>query len=385
MKDSLKDIKYSNLTNSFKSYYPEALSNGLLIEFGNDKVRDFLNARIVYENTNGIEISSVSINNSAFPVKDRETSLRYDDVYPNINLRVGNMNSLRKTDYFIENNSFIENIPEGVNKVIFEEGFELPVGWTAVMKDQKIMILDESQNYVAHYETPKVFEFTLNDELPNTSNGDLPYVGFELKQNGTIYTLRIIVEAAWLNSPNRTFPIVIDPDVTVDQTSYAYTYNDISSNSPKEIPINISSSATVSGVVTDYDVYIFDGFSAYNGLGAPVWYWEGQGYLWYSQYPQFVPLTSTAASGSSRTFPNGSVSGYFVNFDNTSNFDCEDVNQNFTYTIGNTNSLPAYVGWYYYTKISYVDLSSVSASASASLVCEVGTVNLSSTPSSTSA
>ncbi|MDC1361918.1 GEVED domain-containing protein [Crocinitomicaceae bacterium] len=381
----IEGYKYSNLTNSFKSYYPEALSNGLLIEFGNEKMRDFLNARIVYENTNGIEISSVSINNSAFPVKDRETSLRYDDVYPNINLRVGNMNSLRKTDYFIENNSFIENIPEGVNKVIFEEGFELPVGWTAVMKDQKIMILDESQNYLAHYETPKVFEFTLNDELPNTSNGDLPYVGFELKQNGTIYTLRIILEAAWLNSPNRTFPIVIDPDVTVDQTSFLYTYNDMSSNSPKEIPINMSSSATVSGVVTDYDVYIFDGFAAYNNMGVPVWYFEGQGYYSYSQYPQYVPLTSTAASGSSRQFPNGSVSSYFVNFDNTSNFDCEDVNQNFTYTIGNTASLPASVGWYYYTKISYVDLSSISASASASLVCDGGTVNLSSTPSSTTA
>lgn len=208
---------FKNTTNSHKTFYPSNSSGSIRTILPNGiELVDMKDMRMYYE-SNGQATQIQDIQSKQGLVNFNE--LTYANVYGSgIDLRLTQNTKQRKMDYIIQSQSALNNIPNGADFLVFEEKVILPSGFSAQLLDNEILLKDQSGNLIAKYESPIFKDTPLphnhNENEHNHSSEESEFVGsYEIVQNGVAIIIKTKVPLSWLNSPERNFPLVIDPTI----------------------------------------------------------------------------------------------------------------------------------------------------------------------------
>lgn len=190
---------FENIHNSHKTYFPATSSGHIQTVLENGAVlKDMLNMKMYFEG-NGQILQAQNIQSKSGAVNFNE--LTYAGVYGNgIDLRLTQHTSKRKMDYVIQSLSALGTIPNGATDLVFEETVQLPLGWTAELRDNVIYLLDVSGKVQAQYEKPVYSDTPIekskseaNDEKKIDEGSTLKSqsIGLYLiSQNGNILTIQ---------------------------------------------------------------------------------------------------------------------------------------------------------------------------------------------------
>ena len=135
VEDNNSIYKFSNLNNTFKSYYPENIQNGFKTVLNGQELLEMRNATMYYE-SNGQKLDIQNINNSQGSVNGNK--LTYEKVYGNaIDLHVTQSGGKRKLDYIIQDRSSINEAYSNAEYLVFSEEIVLPMK-SEIFKSMKI-------------------------------------------------------------------------------------------------------------------------------------------------------------------------------------------------------------------------------------------------------
>ncbi len=311
------DYQYVNASNSFKSFLPQQIEKGFVAEFASGKyLKDLINPRI-YAEKEGKFYGEKNMQTSIVEVQ--ENKALYKNVYDLINLAVEMDYGRRKTDYVIRSLNALDNFPEDAEYLVFEEELQLPNSWKAKLEEGVILFIEGADSVVARYDLPILIESNARRSSPNNLgdvsgiNAHEKYSGklifFELLEYNGSYLLRTKVNMSWLRSSQRTFPIIVDPDL-VFGTEPGYIL-DQSWPSPPYQPTALTSSpvapvgSTIDDVSIDisylfpqpadltYTIEMFD--SGADG-------WNGNEVAIFANGSQILSTTLPSGSNMSRTF-----------------------------------------------------------------------------------
>ena len=232
-----------NESNPMKSYFSTNLTNGFrtVFEKGNH-FADMLNAKMFFEDANGNILAPQNINQSTSPTYSGSNVLKYVDAYSGINLDIQIDAAVRKLNYVIEDESFVNGIPDEAEYIVFEEYFT-GTNLYAIQVDKEILILSETnEELIATIPAPIVRDNS-NKKL---SQDDFPISEFILEESNGMYKLQLRVGTDWIKSQQRNFPIFIDPTTAGATTSRLET----PSSSCFSGSSTISASTSASGDIT---------------------------------------------------------------------------------------------------------------------------------------
>ncbi|WP_438848863.1 RHS repeat domain-containing protein [Anaerocaecibacter muris] len=138
-----------------------------------------------------------------FALKDREPSdVRFANIINNCDL-----------EYLVENNRLKENIIVNAKSEAYEYLFNLNLGkLEARMSGKQIELYDAATNEVK-FLIPAPYMYDMANEQSDA-------VEYMLEGSAGNYTLRVIADEAWINSDARQFPVVIDPQIMGNTTSF---------------------------------------------------------------------------------------------------------------------------------------------------------------------
>ena len=312
----LSDYQYVNATNSFKSYFPQQINKGFIAEFASDQYfLDLINPRI-YAEKEGIILYEQSMHNSMIEIN--ENKALYENVYDFVNLSVEMDFGRRRTDYIIESPNALDEFPLDTEYLVFEEELQLPHSWKAKFEAGMILFIEGKDSIVARYDLPILIEpnasrlssKAANAIEPNKFHGE-ELIFFELKEHNGTYILRTKINMSWLRSPQRTYPIIVDPDLVfgtkigyiTDQTWPSQYQPMLLTSAPSapvgstidDVSIDITPRFIVPSDVT-YSIEMFD--SGANG-------WNGNGISLFANGSQVLSTTLPFGSTVSRFFTVG--------------------------------------------------------------------------------
>ena len=254
-----------NETNSFKAFLPQNISSGLLSEFsGDERFQDMVSARM-YTESNGLIIdAALAMNNSSMNV--RENVVNYPEVYSGVDLEIQVENSRRKSDYIIRSESFLNNISQEADYLVFEETVVLPMNWSAQIKEGRVEFKDGRGLLLAAYDTPRIkdasgIEMVNSSDLIADTKAAEGTIFFSLVQEGSIYKLKTNVSIEWLRSPERSFPITVDPDLVTGSVGPAYLYDQNYPSSFVRSLEMVVSTAPSGSIISDVDFTIYSAWS----------------------------------------------------------------------------------------------------------------------------
>ena len=216
------NYKLSNVTNQIKCFYSENLSDGSLVLFENgNELKDMLDMKFYFVE-NGVNVSNnyeISGNNFVIDYND----LTYKNVHSNsLDVKVSQHMFGRSLDYILKSSDILNGVSSSATHMVFEESVVLPNGWSASIVNGEI-ILNNPYSINAKYTVPIVLDSKSGD-MKSESQYELPF--FEISQTNNILIIKTLVDMNWLRSPDRQFPIYIDPDLSTgtsgDDTGYLY-------------------------------------------------------------------------------------------------------------------------------------------------------------------
>ena len=243
---------FKNEHNSHKTYYPATAKGSLkTVLKGGEVLHDMLDMNM-YFFVNGNKEQIQTIKNEKGIVEVNK--LLYPNIYGNgIDLQLTQETSKRKMDYVIHSLSALGSIPSNASHLVFEETVELPLGWTAELKDNIILLRDIMGEIKALYEKPyledapkidvsesNVKSYERNSKTidhVNNSLSQLKSIGeYTIEQDGKSLTIQTSVTIEWITDTERRFPVKIDPTVNVipnnatNWTGFVYDDGDYVSN-----------------------------------------------------------------------------------------------------------------------------------------------------------
>ncbi len=138
-----------------------------------------------------------------FALKDREPSdIRFANIINNCDL-----------EYLVENNRLKENIIVNAKSEAYEYLFNLNLGkLEARMSGKQIELYDAATNEVK-FLIPAPFMY----DMANKQSDAVEYM---LEGSAGNYTLRVVADETWINAAERQFPVVIDPQIMGNTTSF---------------------------------------------------------------------------------------------------------------------------------------------------------------------
>lgn len=206
---------YAALENSYKTYYPADLNNQspVLIVAGNE-IKERVNA--LYFSGNGLDMSKIEpqqVHSSTL----ESNSITYSNYFQGADLKYTQLNDARKMDVVIQNKSFLNNVPQGVEHIEISEVIELPIDWYLQKSEHGLSIFSKSKGAeVAFIPNPSAVETQATDKNYD-SETDLMVFGklsFEEIEAGK-YEIRTAFPINWLLDKSRNFPVSLDPTINV--------------------------------------------------------------------------------------------------------------------------------------------------------------------------
>ena len=223
------DYAYYNKWNHFHTYYG-AQNQGVMLEFPNGgNISLWQNARIMWLDANGNEVRGASPQ-----TLDLRTNLpavngskvTYQAAFDGIDAQIEQLGTGIESSFLIQNASSLANAPQNATFLAFVEeiqaqGLTLKEIQNENGEISKVALINAQGEKVITYEVPHFwakYNHSLNKEVYDTPK----------KITGTYKIqgnkLMLLVPTAWLLSPERAFPITIDPVINVyPQVSTAWS------------------------------------------------------------------------------------------------------------------------------------------------------------------
>ncbi|HOZ50350.1 MAG TPA: hypothetical protein PLU17_00715, partial [Chitinophagaceae bacterium] len=204
---------YYNGTNSFKTYYPQNPFSG--------KVYTSLHEGEMNENIESVYAIDQNGNivyqfqaNSTQEISLENGSIVYNNVFPSTSIRYSQGSDGRKFDIVLQNQQSLNNIPTNAAYLVIKEKVTIPSGWSVKSSSNGIDIYKGS-NWLANLPTPIAFEQesankTYENETEAMTKGEMT-----MSKNGNEITLYTKFSMDWLKSSTRSFPIFLDPTLTI--------------------------------------------------------------------------------------------------------------------------------------------------------------------------
>lgn len=216
---------FQNIHNSFQTIYPERANGELKTVLPSGQELLEMKEMSMYLSSNGDKQNEKTINaslgNSNFD------QIKYADAFGNgIDLILTQRTNGRKMEFVFNNASCVSQFSNNAQFLVFEEKIIIPSGWNAVLINHSIEILNGSGQLMAKYEQPVFYDTPAHsheaDNHENEESHEHRINGnFQISQNGQYLTIKTLVPLTWLKSPERQFPIYIDPTIncTPDNTA----------------------------------------------------------------------------------------------------------------------------------------------------------------------
>lgn len=279
------EYEFANTKNSFKTYLSSNQSKGIKTVIEGQEISEWQNKKIEFLDENLNLISAINAENGK--LNTNEAKAIYSNIFPYTEAHITQLFDGRKIDYEISSSEFLNHIPANSKYVAVSEEIFLPKGWNAkyyvdklnenpTESKKQISIFNEKGEEILRYMPPAYFEKNNEHDIENLV-GD-----YEIEQVGQILTIKTLVEADWLKTEGRVFPIIIDPTVNVQPNNamnwtrsvasdgYNYSFlgfgNDsgyLFRGSMKFNTSSITTGSTVSGV-TGY-FYLVQAYISWNG------------------------------------------------------------------------------------------------------------------------
>lgn len=216
-KSSKNGFAYENTDNLLQSYFGATAKIGVESSTEQGVVKEFLNTKMYWE-TKGKSTQSFESENTIAITKDNQ--LTYENIYPFVDAEFTIETGKRKLNYILKDKNFLQNTPKDADYLVFSEDLLLPSGWTyEVNTKQDIELKDHFGKTAFIYPHPEIFENYNNNKEAFIIN-DEKNANFEILKDGNTLTILLKVKASWLLSPDRVFPIAIDPTVYPNNAIY---------------------------------------------------------------------------------------------------------------------------------------------------------------------
>ncbi|MDY0216348.1 MAG: T9SS type A sorting domain-containing protein [Bacteroidales bacterium] len=212
------EYEFANTKNSFKTYFSSNQSKGIKTVIEGQEISEWQNKKIEFLDENLNLISAINAENGKLNTNDAKAI--YSNIFPYTEAHITQLFDGRKIDYEISSPEFLNHIPANSKYVAVSEEIVLPKGWNAkyyidklnenpTETKKQISIFNEKGEEIMRYMPPAYFEKNNEHDIENLV-GD-----YEIEQVGQILTIKTLVEADWLKTEGRVFPIIIDPTVNV--------------------------------------------------------------------------------------------------------------------------------------------------------------------------
>lgn len=211
---------YYNRWNYFKTYYGKS-GAGIKMNFPGFSLDLWQNIEKKWLDASGNELSSLEILPGIQPTSS-DNSLEYHNVFPDVKARAIQLSYGLETEYYLESQAALANAPLNAGFLAFSEVISLPSGWKVEGKGtvnggffEKILILNQKGEEQLRYQRP-YFEDNLKTALQGKDRKTEKRINgaYHYYIAGSEVTLSVLIPAEWVLSPERRFPIKIDPIVT---------------------------------------------------------------------------------------------------------------------------------------------------------------------------
>ncbi|MBP7058320.1 hypothetical protein KBB06_03220, partial [Candidatus Gracilibacteria bacterium] len=208
------DYAFATVQTTDKRFYPAySGEKGLLVDFGKEVFRDWINPEMRWLNAKGKTISKVSAAIVAGTADSNHVT--YPSVYKSTDISFKQNQTNRKLDVILQDKSAIANMPQDAEEVAYCEQAIMPQHWSYKTdtdpenpgKIMEIIFNDSEGKEQIRFSPPEIYE---------KNNKDNKTLGrYSVKANGNNITICKIAKVNWLKAPERQFPVVVDPTATL--------------------------------------------------------------------------------------------------------------------------------------------------------------------------
>ncbi len=194
--------------------YFESKAQSTSITVGDKQINIIGQTNIVFV-SNGNSTKMVSNPKPASIANDSQ--LVFTDILPNVDKRFTLYHGAMKLDYKINSANVL---PQQLDIMIVEETIELPAGFTINEQKQddqttdRLIVNNAKGEQMLTFEQPMLSDSRpVNESRPVHNSFEGKYL--LIPAGGNKYKIQIVIDGSWLQSPQRVYPVTIDPVVSL--------------------------------------------------------------------------------------------------------------------------------------------------------------------------
>lgn len=203
--------------------------------------------------SNGTLVKTISGTN-----RDRQvvgsSQLAFQNIAPGIDKNISLYEQALKYDYRMQNAGIL---PQQFDYMLVEETITLPRGFSMQQEQEsgkpthRIVVLNEKGEVVMAFQQAVVSDSKVMERNMRQQPYEATYELVKINQN--TYSLQLRIEAAWLQSSERVYPITIDPVVTLtDNTAVNSCYTPAYQQSTLQVAVPAGQSVLSTNFIYDY-------------------------------------------------------------------------------------------------------------------------------------
>ncbi len=202
--------------------YDKNLKTTDLISKEGLSIKSGKNLKLIFVDEENNPLKTLEKNSNIASTITTGNQLSINNFFPDVDVDYTFYDSAFKSNYTLQNNSSV-NLP--FHSLIIEEILEVPLNYELKhelfenQKTHRLLILDEKGNPTFIYQQPVVTDSReIESKFRHLYEPHIARYHFE-KIDNTHYKIQIQVDANWLKSNERVFPVIIDPIVTIENTN----------------------------------------------------------------------------------------------------------------------------------------------------------------------
>lgn len=257
-------FSFQNITNTFKSRFGTSHETGIELEYKEQILQYGLNT-VIYSGA----WQTSNTGTTLAPVID-QADILYKSVYDGIDLSYEVAKQGIQHQLVFQNSNIFDSLPSASDNVYVKEQLKIPSG--SLLKDDTGYITDSraiTGNLYIEYDSNVLYtilhsrvwdnSFTGNPLEPASDLSNFIFSEMEvIIENNEIFLISSI-PVSWLKDSNRTYPVVLDPNVYIDGVSspvvgYRYPFNTCRRQRISQILFQ-RGDIGISGTITDIAFY----------------------------------------------------------------------------------------------------------------------------------